>query len=122
MIRLPLSIAFAAFALAACGAPAPDEQEQTLAQSEQRAAEAAQPASAAAPTVNVDATRCDALQAQWTAGKPVGDAEAEQARKDAGATSVRVLKPGQPVTMDFNGARLNIEVDEKGIGVSVRCG
>ncbi|MFT3761669.1 MAG: I78 family peptidase inhibitor [Pseudoxanthomonas sp.] len=116
----PAVAVVSALVLAACDTPAPDEQEQALAQSEQRAAEAAQPAAAeAAPA---DAASCDPLQAQWTVGKPVADADAEQARKDAGATRVRILKPGQPITLEFDAARLDIEVDENGVGVSVRCG
>ena len=45
-----------------------------------------------------------------------------QAKEDAGATDVRVLKPYQPVTMEFIGERLNIEIDEKGMVSGVRCG
>jgi len=69
-----------------------------------------------------DATACDATQAQWLVGKTPGQADADQARTDARATSVRLLKPDQPVSMEFNAARLNIELDEKGMVVSVRCG
>lgn len=114
------AVALLVFSLAACASPEPDEQEQALAQSEQRAAEAAQPA--ATEPAPADAGSCDALQAQWTVGKAIGETELEQARKDAGAASARALRPGQPVTMEFNAARLNIEVDANGVGVSVRCG
>jgi len=34
----------------------------------------------------------------------------------------RALKPGQAVTMEFNGARLNLDVDARGRVTSVRCG
>ena len=71
---------------------------------------------------SADAASCDPLQAQWIVGKPVGEKEAEQARKDAGAKTVRILKPGQMVTMEFNASRLNIDVDEKDMGVAARCG
>lgn len=121
MSRLLLPVAAVFFlGLAACAAPSTDEQEQALAQAEQRAAEAAEPAPVMAESA--DAASCDPLQAQWVVGKPVGESEAEQARKDAGAKSARILKPGQVVTMEFNAARLNIDVDEKGIGVATRCG
>lgn len=120
MTRLPSILAvLATLGLAACAAPEADEQEQALTQSEQRAAEAAQ--TTADPTPALPGS-CDATQVQWTVGKAIGEAETEQARKDAGAATVRVLKPGQPVTMEFNGTRLNIEVDDKGVGVSARCG
>jgi hypothetical protein len=52
----------------------------------------------------------------------VDDAVAEQARSDAGAKHVRVLKPDQRVTMEFDGERLNLEVDAEGRITSVRCG
>ena len=106
--------------LAACSAPAPDEQEQAVVQAEQRAAEDAQPAPQT--EVATDATTCDATQAQWTVGKVVGEADVEQARKDAGATRVRTLKPGQPTTMEYDAARLNLDVDDKGAVTAARCG
>lgn len=40
----------------------------------------------------------------------------------AGSTSVRIIKPGDQVTMDFLEARLNIEVDAAGNVASLRCG
>ena len=55
-------------------------------------------------------------------GQPVSDALAEQAREDAGAERVRVLTPGQMVTMDFDEERLNIEVDAAGTNTALRCG
>lgn len=118
MSRIALPLSLLLLSLAACGAPPPDEQEQAIAQ--QRAQAQAQAAPDAASPV--DANACDATQAQWIVGKTPTDADTEQAKGDARATSVRVLKPDQAVTMEFNAARLNIEVDEKGVAVSVRCG
>ncbi|WP_042809585.1 I78 family peptidase inhibitor, partial [Xanthomonas citri] len=63
-----------------------------------------------------------ATQVQSLVGQPLTDAVGEQARSDAGAKSVRVLKPGQMTTMEFNGERLNLEVDAKNVISSVRCG
>ncbi|KAF1712286.1 Elastase inhibitor AFLEI Flags: Precursor [Pseudoxanthomonas kalamensis DSM 18571] len=105
--------------LAACSAPVPDEQERALVAAEQRAEADATLPPVAEP---VDAASCDAVQAQWTVGKTLTEAEVDQARQDAGAQVVRTLKPNQPVTMDFNAARLNIELDEQGAVVSIRCG
>lgn len=65
---------------------------------------------------------CDATAVQGLVGEASSDELVEQARTDAGADSVRVLKPGQAVTLEFNGARLNVEVDEDGRVVSLRCG
>ena len=106
--------------LGACAAPPSDEQDKALIEAEKRAAAAAEPAPV--PAEPADAASCDPLQAQWIVGKPVGDKEAEQARKDAGAKTVRILKPGQMVTMEYSAGRLNIDVDDKGVGVAARCG
>lgn len=106
--------------LAACGAPAPDEQEQALADAQQAAEADAQPAASEPEPAPAEA--CDALQAQWTVGKVLTDAELEQARKDAGAESVRTLEPGQVVTMEFRADRLNLELDDQGAVSSARCG
>ena len=52
----------------------------------------------------------------------VDPALSAQAKQDANATEVRILKPGEMVTMEFNGERLNLEVDEKQQVTAVRCG
>jgi hypothetical protein len=108
-------------AMAGC-APAPDEQQRALEQAEARADLAAQPPPTPPPAAAVDASACDPVQAQWLVGTTPTDAEMEQARGDAGAQSVRSLKPGQVVTMEFNATRLNVELDEAGAVASVRCG
>ena len=104
-------------ALSACTKPAPEEQDEALNQSQQAAEAAAAPAEA---TKKQGA--CDASQVQGLVGQTYSDAMQAQAKEDAGATDVRVLKPNQPVTMEFIGERLNIELDEKGTVSGVRCG
>ena len=106
-----------AFTLAACNAPAPEEQDQALDQAKQAAAEVAAPEAATPP-----AGSCDASQVQGLVGQPYSDAVGEQARQDAGAEKVRTLKPNQPITMEYLGERLNIEVDENNLVSGVRCG
>ncbi len=106
-------------ALAACSSPAPEEQDQVLNQAEQAAAEAAAPAPDAATP---PAGSCDASQVQGLVGQAYSDAVGEQARQDAGAEKVRTLKPNQPITMEYLGERLNIEVDDNNVISGVRCG
>ena len=118
MSRLVLPALVLALSLSAC-APAQEEQEEAVAQSEQRAEEASQPAPLEPP---VAAGACDASQAQWASGKTLTAAEVEQARTDSGAESVRTLKPDQRATKDFNDKPLNLDLDAAGVVTAVRCG
>jgi uncharacterized protein YuzE len=45
-----------------------------------------------------------------------------RAKRRAGASVVRVLKPGQIVTMEYLNGRLNVNVDEKNKVKSFTCG
>ncbi|MCZ2104535.1 MAG: I78 family peptidase inhibitor [Comamonadaceae bacterium] len=65
---------------------------------------------------------CAAAAAQGAIGKSAGPRVVEQARVASGARMARVLHPGQIVTREFNGERLNLEVDARGVVVAVRCG
>lgn len=65
---------------------------------------------------------CDAGAVQSLVGQRADDALIEQARIDAGAEIVRVLEPGQVVTMEYRAGRLNIDVDEAGTITALRCG
>lgn len=116
-----LGAACLALALAACTAPPPDEQEQVAAKAQQAAEQAAKPNPASAPEAPPVGT-CDASQAQGLVGQAAEQALVDQARIDTGSKSVRVLTPNQMVTMEFNGERLNIEVDAKNVVTGVRCG
>ena len=46
----------------------------------------------------------------------------ESARARSGARMVRILRPGQMVTKEFDTQRLNLEVDANGRILAVRCG
>ncbi|WCE05938.1 I78 family peptidase inhibitor [Pseudoxanthomonas sp. JBR18] len=120
MFRITLPMSLLVLGLSACSGPQPDEQQRAVAQSEQRAEAAATATGEQAPPA--DASACDATQAQWLVGKTPTQADLDQAKQDTGAESVRVLKPNQVVTMEFNAARLNVEVDDKGAASAVRCG
>lgn len=66
--------------------------------------------------------RCDAARAQWAVGKTNTEHNINEARQRAGAYMARVLRPGQPVTLEFNAERLNLEVDATGRILTARCG
>ena len=57
--------------------------------------------------------------AQYSAlvGKPATDPAVPKA-----SPTVRIIKPGDQVTMDFSATRLNIELDAAGMITSMKCG
>lgn len=72
---------------------------------------------ACVPVAQDPADTCGANQ--WTGfiGAPVSELQV------AGLpTSARIIRPGQAVTMDFNPARLNVELDARDRVVRVYCG
>ena len=76
------------------------------------------PAPATAPAMN----GCDADAARSQIGRGADADTVEAARKAAGAALVRIIKPGQQVTMDFRGERLNVTVDDDNRILRFTCG
>ena len=68
------------------------------------------------------AMACDAAPAQRFVGQPATAANLEAARQAAGARTLRSLKPGQPMTMDYRGDRLNVLQDAAGKIDKISCG
>jgi hypothetical protein len=66
--------------------------------------------------------RCDASKAQFAVGHAPGLAILDQARERSGARTLRTLRPGQVITMEYSGDRLNLELDASGKVARVRCG
>ena len=54
---------------------------------------------------------CNASTLEWTIGRPATEQLVHEAQQQSGAKTVRVLKPGQMVTMEYSDQRLNIYVD-----------
>ena len=65
---------------------------------------------------------CDASKAQFAVGHEPGLAMQDQARTRSGAQIVRTLRLGQAITMEYNAARLNLNLDASGKIVRVACG
>lgn len=65
---------------------------------------------------------CNAEAAGAAIGKAPDAAVVEQARRDAGAASTRVLRPGDTATMDYRQDRLNVMVGGDGRIETLRCG
>jgi hypothetical protein len=47
---------------------------------------------------------------------------AQEARVRAGAQRVRMVRPGQMVTMEYDAGRLTLDIDAAGRVSGVRCG
>lgn len=65
---------------------------------------------------------CRAEPAQYAIGRMVDGALESDVRASSGARIVRVLRPGQMVTMEFSAERLNLTVDAAGKVTRVNCG
>lgn len=66
--------------------------------------------------------RCNADRVQALVGREAGPRVVQRAKQRSGARNVRVIRPGQAVTMDFRSDRLNLEVDRDNTIRSARCG
>ena len=65
---------------------------------------------------------CDAERARWAIGREATAQVVEEVRAATGSRTVRVIHPGQAVTMDFSPHRVNIHVNERNAITSVTCG
>lgn len=113
-----------AVALGACASPGDDDATSSppASPADPTAGTAASEAPTATPPGDASA-QCNAAAAKAFVGREATEATVAEAQTAAGATgAVRVIKPGQPVTMDFRGDRLNIEVDERNGIVRITCG
>jgi hypothetical protein len=104
MILRPLGSAVLLLALAACASPpVPAEQPP-------------QPPTSTAQGV------CDPSAVQAAVGKPATPDTIERVRVDSHSRIVRVLHPGQMVTMEFNAERVDIHVDGNNVILEITCG
>ena len=76
------------------------------------------PAAAARPPTS----GCNAEGARWAIGQGVNDDVVNRVLHDTGSRDARVLRPGQPATMDFRPDRVNVDVNDRGAITGVRCG
>ncbi|WP_245616824.1 I78 family peptidase inhibitor [Comamonas granuli] len=82
----------------------------------------AAPPPATGPTGAPRGGLCQAPPAQAFVGQNSTAKVVEAARVRSGALLVRILRPGQAVTKEFDAQRLNLEVDASGRIVAARCG
>lgn len=74
------------------------------------------------PATPPSASACNAGAVQSFVGRAATDDVVNAARSTAGAKLLRVIKPGQAVTMDFRAERLNLYLDNAGAIERVSCG
>lgn len=112
-------------ALVACTAPRDPEaagDQAPAAPVESAPPAVAPPTDAPPPAQPPTAQACDADAANGAIGETATTEVIERARNAAGAAVARTLAPGQVVTMEFRGDRLNLMVDEANVVTGVRCG
>ena len=66
--------------------------------------------------------RCDAGKGQHLVGRPANNELGFEAQRLTGAGTIRWIRPGDMVTMDYRTDRLNIELDERHRVRAIRCG
>ena len=66
--------------------------------------------------------QCDAELARWAIGQAATGEVVERIRIDTHSQVARVIRPGQPVTMDYSAARVNVHVNERNAITGVTCG
>ena len=65
---------------------------------------------------------CRAEAVPGMLGKPATAKRVERAREQTGASSVRVLAPGDMRSLEYDPQRLNIEIDEAELIERIHCG
>lgn len=67
-------------------------------------------------------TGCDAGKLHDLIGKPYETSQADTLRNKANARLIRVIRPGNVVTMDFRQDRLNVKLDASNRVTGLNCG
>ena len=101
MSRIVVSVAVLGLALSAC---------------------ASAPAPSSPGPLPPSAMTCNAAPASWAVGQVASAGVVERVRLDSHSRSVRVLRPGQMVTMEFSAERVDIRVDGGNVILAVTCG
>ncbi|PZO09210.1 MAG: hypothetical protein DCF27_06210 [Lysobacteraceae bacterium] len=120
-VRLALVIA-ALLAVAACSGPAVSGPAAAM----PVAATAATPPDTTPPDTTPPAAEepamtCQADKGQWAIGQIADEALVAKVQAETTSESVRVIKPGMMVTMDYRDDRVNLDVDDDNRVTAVRC-
>jgi len=66
--------------------------------------------------------QCNEAAARFAVGQVADARLGEEARIRASAQRVRMVRPGQMVTMEYDAGRLTLDIDAAGRVAAVRCG
>lgn len=80
------------------------------------------PAIIAPPAPVIAPGQCNEAAAQFAVGQAADAKLLEEVRVRASAQRVRLVRPGQMVTMEYDGGRLTLELDARNRIVRARCG
>ncbi|NYT86172.1 I78 family peptidase inhibitor [Pollutimonas harenae] len=65
---------------------------------------------------------CNADQASHVVGKHISPEQEQEALRSSGASTLRVIKPGQAITRDYRVDRLNLQLNDYDTVVRAYCG
>ncbi|WP_395611545.1 I78 family peptidase inhibitor [Allosphingosinicella sp.] len=74
------------------------------------------------PPLPPEHVECNAAAVQGLVGRQESSELAAEAQRLSGARAVRVLRPGQMITIEYRADRLNIRVDTQQKVLAVTCG
>lgn len=81
------------------------------------------PHESAPPPPRVEARgECGAAQVQDRVGREYSEALGAAIRAESGAAAMRVIRPGEAVTLDYRPDRLNVRLDENDVISEIGCG
>jgi hypothetical protein len=76
---------------------------------------------AAPPVPGPDDDKCNSRLAAQFVGQPYNDALLAKIKAAVGHDTIRVVRPNQPVTMDFREDRLNVDLNASDTVTRVHC-
>lgn len=77
----------------------------------------------APPPPRVEASgECGAERVQDRIGRTFDDTLGEAIEAESGAASMRVVRPGEAVTLDYRADRLNVRLDDEDVIDEIVCG
>ena len=66
--------------------------------------------------------QCVTEPARWAIGQAATADVVERIRVDTGSAEVRVIHPGDVITMDYKSQRVNVKVNERNAIIGITCG